>query len=144
MGRWLATLLLALAIAVPGSGAEGEPGGHSYQAEGAPKPDHEGNSVAPRRPAQIMAPVDSPSGIEGKSGHREHEAEQQNRAADPIWVSANAARDTARYTRGLLYVGAIGILVGFATIGAAGWAGQHRSEEHTSELQSLMSTSYAV
>src|SRR3546814_8412678 len=103
MGRWLATLLLALAIAVPGSGAEGEPGGHSYQAEGAPKPDHEGNSVAPRRPAQIMAPVDSPSGIEGKSGHREHEAEQQNRAADPI-----------------------------------------RSEEHTSELQSLMRISYAV
>src|SRR3546814_15937684 len=46
-------------------------------------------------------------------------------AADPIWVSANAARDTARYTRGLLYVGAIGILVGFATIGAAVWAGQH-------------------
>src|SRR3546814_14357708 len=72
-----------------------------------------------------MAPVDSPSGIEGKSGHREHDAEQQNRAADPIWVSANAARDTARYTRGLLYVGAIGILVGFATLWAAVWAGQH-------------------
>src|SRR3546814_20802178 len=72
-----------------------------------------------------MAPVDSPSGIEGKSGHREHEAEQQNRAADPLWVGANAARDTARYTRGLLYVGAIGILAGFGTIGAAVWAGQH-------------------
>src|SRR3546814_3467093 len=104
-----------------------------------------------------MAPVDSPSGIEGKSGHREHEAEQQNRAADPIWVSANAARDTARYTRGLLYVGAIGILVGFATIGAAIRAGawpatcsvmampiSGRSEEHTPELQSLMRISYAV
>src|SRR3546814_4003536 len=99
-------------------------------------------------------------------------------AADPIWVSANAARDTARYTRGLLYVGAIGILVGFATIGAAVWAGQHaeraaieagksanaaiasheafvsaedasldisfRSEEHTSELQSLMRLPYSV
>src|SRR3546814_16946424 len=71
-----------------------------------------------------MAPVDSPSGIEGKSGHREHEAEQQNRAADPIWVSANAARDAARYTRGLLFVGAIVLLVGFATLGAAVWAVQ--------------------
>src|SRR3546814_9367184 len=117
MGRWLATLLLALAIAVPGSGAEGEPGGHSYQAEGAPKPDHEGNSVAPRRPAQIMAPVDSPSGIEGKYGHREHEAEQQNRAVEPIWVSDKNARDTASSTRGPPYVGAIGILVGVANNG---------------------------
>src|SRR3546814_5448482 len=82
--------------------------------------------------------------------HRNHHNRSQTRSNDHHLAShefaavRRATRSVADLARGFVLSSASPARTGFATASKLGCGPEPRSEEHTSELQSLMRNSYAV
>lgn len=86
--------------------------------ESSPQPAHDSEEKAPDAQISLQGPQEKAAPTRGNEQHPEPE----DRRADPAWVAANAARDSADYAFWLNWISVAGLIIGAVTMFAAGAA----------------------